>query len=377
VGTLPTHHQLDDALWETMAGVAGEGLLLDRGIRREYLSATGDYFEVLLPWIESGQPVCVVSILSSQEETKANIRRVVLFLAGLAVLCLALVSPISWRNAHVIVEPIKRIILRLSEGADTVAAAAQQIASSSHTQAQGSSRQAQTVQASSGQLEEVTRTIRRSAEHASQARTLAGSAFTSAEEGTQGMARLSQVITDIKASSDESASIIRVIDELAFQTRLLSLNAAVEAARAGDAGKGFAVVADEVRTLSQRSAEAARTTAEMLQEAVAHADKGVTVGREVGDSLTEIAKGTREANGLIGQMADMIEDQAERIGQVNEGVSAIDSVTQENAASAQESAATAKAMSAQAERLNAMIRELVGIVEGTSAQSRRGLRASR
>ncbi|MDN5076885.1 methyl-accepting chemotaxis protein [Aliarcobacter butzleri] len=124
---------------------------------------------------------------------------------------------------------------------------------------------------------------------------------------------------------------ISVIDQIAFQTNILSLNAAVEAATAGEAGKGFAVVAQEVRNLASRSAEAAREIKDLVENATNKANQG----KRISD---EMSKGYDNLNKLISETIDIIKDvsvasneQLQGIEQINDAISMLDRVTQENA----------------------------------------------
>ena len=124
---------------------------------------------------------------------------------------------------------------------------------------------------------------------------------------------------------------ITIIDQIAFQTNILSLNAAVEAATAGEAGKGFAVVAAEVRNLASRSAEAAKEIKDLVENATTKTYEG----KKISDDMSN---GYDNLNQLISKTIDIIQDvstaskeQLSGIEQINNAISILDRVTQENA----------------------------------------------
>jgi methyl-accepting chemotaxis protein len=159
----------------------------------------------------------------------------------------------------------------------------------------------------------------------------------------------------IKDSSQQITNIIGVIDEIAFQTNLLALNAGVEAARAGDAGRGFAVVASEVRALAQRSAEAAKEIKALISASTTQVESGVMLVDKTGTALGEIIERIAVMDGLVREISASSKEQATGLAEINTAVGQMDQVVQQNAAMVEESTAAAFALKNETQDLTEMV----------------------
>ncbi len=193
------------------------------------------------------------------------------------------------------------------------------------------------------------------AANALEAQAIARSAKGAAERGRHSMGELSSAIAQIETASGKTAQIVRTIDEIAFQTNLLALNAAVEAARAGDAGRGFAVVAEEVRNLAMRSAEAARSSTQVIAEAVGSAQRGVAFNQEVTAALDEIRNHVAKVETVIQEIAGSAASQAEAVREIHVVVGEVSQSTQQGAATTEQSASAAGQLSGQAEAMKSLV----------------------
>jgi methyl-accepting chemotaxis protein len=218
----------------------------------------------------------------------------------------------------------KNARLNLSNG-QTLETNASAMKNSMHNLASKANEQAASLEETSASVEEITSITRNNAQNASKMATLGQTVTTAVMHGQT-----------LASKTAESMQEITVIDQIAFQTNILSLNAAVEAATAGEAGKGFAVVAAEVRNLASRSAKAAREIKNLVEDANIKANEGKQISDDMIKGYETLNTHIRETISIIGDVSSASKEQMSGIEQINDAITMLDRVTQENASEANE-----------------------------------------
>jgi len=252
-------------------------------------------------------------------------------------------------------DQLNEMVAKVKDGSMSISSGAVQIAEGNTSLSQRTEEQASSLEETASSMEEMTGTVKQNADSAAEAKQLADANRLRATNGANVVHRTVQAMSEINAASTRIADIIGTIDGIAFQTNLLALNAAVEAARAGEQGRGFAVVASEVRSLAQRSAEAAKEIKSLIEDSVDKVKAGTQLVDESGKTLEEIIEGTQKVADIIAEIAAASQEQASGIDQVNNAITQMDTMTQDNAALVEESAAASRSMQDQAANLNNMM----------------------
>jgi methyl-accepting chemotaxis protein len=240
------------------------------------------------------------------------------------------------------------IVQDMRSGTDSIVHTSAEIATGNVDLSKRTESQASSLEETAASMEELTSTVKQNADNSKQANQLVASASDIAVRGGNVVGQVIDTMGSIKDSSRKIVDIIGVIDSIAFQTNILALNAAVEAARAGEQGRGFAVVASEVRSLAQRSASAAKEIKSLIVDSVEKVELGGQLVDQAGTTMTEIVNSVKHVAVIINEITIASQEQSKGIEQVNEAVTYMDDMTQQNAALVEEAAAAGMSMRNQA-----------------------------
>ncbi len=196
---------------------------------------------------------------------------------------------------------------------------------------QSSSEQAASLEETAASIEELTSTMTNNEAHVTSMSQNSRKLEQSIKEGQELANKTVNSMELINEQTNSIAEAITVIDNIAFQTNILSLNAAVEAATAGEAGKGFAVVAQEVRNLANRSAEAANEIKSLVENATVKANEGKQIANDMINGYDSLNKNVEETAIKIQDVLNNFKEQVKGISQINDTVTSLDQITQENA----------------------------------------------
>lgn len=259
-----------------------------------------------------------------------------------------------------------------------VQASSEDIRAASGDLAKRNEQQSVNLEQTASLINQTVELTRQAAESSYSAKDAISQAHTQATEGGVVVQDAVTTMDAIEQSANEITKIIDLIDGIAFQTNLLALNAGVEAARAGEAGKGFAVVANEVRALAQRSAEAANDIKKLINMSTTHVGDGVKRVGKAGTLLTEIVAQVGAVTRQVEEIAETAATQSKNLEKVNDSISVMESMTQQNAAMAEQTSAATSSQSSETRHLAELVAQfrVSGSQRSTGVDTQAGIPSS-
>ena len=225
----------------------------------------------------------------------------------------------------------------VTETAQAVAAAAEELSAANTQVAAGSeetSTQAGVVAAAAEQVSRNVQTVAAGAEQmGASIQEIAQNANEAAKVANKAIgvvAATNDTITKLGTSSQEIGNVVKTITSIAEQTNLLALNATIEAARAGEAGKGFAVVAGEVKELARETARATEEITRRVEAiqvdttgAVAAISEISSIIASINDYQLTIASAVEEQTATTNEMSRSVTEAATGSGAIAASITGV------------------------------------------------------
>jgi aerotaxis receptor len=239
---------------------------------------------------------------------------------------------------------------------DALNTSVQEIADGNEDMSSRTEAQASNLEQTAASMEEINSTVQSSADSAARGHELANSTGHITQRSNEAVQSVAHTMQEISDSSNKITEIIHLIEGVAFQTNILALNAAVEAARAGDQGRGFAVVASEVRALAQRTTAAAKEIKQLIGESAQRVNTGGEQTRVALERMESALDAVSKVGTVLEEISTASGEQRLGISQINEAITQMDSLTQQNAAMVEELAATARSLQGQTNEVSNSMR---------------------
>lgn len=248
-------------------------------------------------------------------------------------------------------EKMRDTLLTIRKSAGEINKGAEQLASAAEDLAEGSTNQAVQLTEVVDEFKVLFESMEENMAEAEASVEISNRAGSMLQKSNEKMQELKVAIGEISKCSEQIGTIINAIEDIASQTNLLSLNASIEAARAGEAGRGFAVVAEQVKNLSEESSNAVGRTTKLIETTIEAVHKVTSIADETSSNLDMVMQNAQMAIEKMQQVADLLKHDVSSMHKMDENISQVSAIVDNNSATSQETAAVSEEQKTQVDTM--------------------------
>ena len=256
-----------------------------------------------------------------------------------------------------IAEDTRKTLLTIQQAAGEIDGGSNQLSQAAVDLAEGCTIQAGQVSEVASLIDTMAKSMEEKASEAEKTVQISSEAGMLLTQGNSRMQELKIAMAEISNCSEEIRTIVSTIEDISNQTNLLSLNASIEAARAGEAGRGFAVVAEQVKNLAEESAKATGETTKLIEKTVMAVERGIEIADATAENMSEVMVGAQASTENMSRMAVELREEANNMYRIDESVSKVSEIVDNNSAASQETAAVSEEQTAHVAMMVQMIQK--------------------
>lgn len=223
---------------------------------------------------------------------------------------------------------LNTITTKLTHSSKTANAISSEVLQDSHNVNQHTAQQVAALENITTNMQKIVEIAKQNVSDTEQTNQLAIDTYEQIEAGKKLSNQATIAIDAISKSNQNVSQMINAIDAMAFQINTIALNAATEAARIG--GQGFAKVAIDIRHLAQHSLGVAKELRPLMQDSIEKINEGSTLVEQSNNALDAIVRSAKTVNEHITGIMTTSHQQSTDISQINQSITKLDEITQQN-----------------------------------------------
>ncbi|MGN7611499.1 hypothetical protein ACQZV8_05370 [Magnetococcales bacterium HHB-1] len=250
----------------------------------------------------------------------------------------------------------------LSESAQSVTMASDEISATSGILAENASHQAASLEESTAALSEINNKAQENARSTQQTLSLMKETDDSFKRVHKTIDQLNQAAKNASLAGEQVQRGVKALRDTILQINMLSTNATAEAKR--EEKESLAVFTDEIKSFSNKAFDAVKDIEKRLETSQEGIESALSLFQAGEGDIRDVAQSITKSAQVVEQVDVSSREQAHGIYEIEQAIEQLNESTQSNAATSEESSAASAALAEQAHFMLTVVQQLTNLVEG-------------